>query len=74
MRHEIMLRLVVVYRDGQLASKFTTIPLYMILVGAMLVPLSGYIGGNSKGGYWVEKLAEEWATVFDVKYTFPLRA
>lgn len=28
-------------------------------------PLSGYIGGDLKGGYWVERLCEEWEEAFD---------
>lgn len=34
-------------------------------------PLSGYIGGNPRGGYWVERLAEDWEGVFGVKYAIP---
>lgn len=34
-------------------------------------PLSGYIGGNPKGGYWVERLAEEWCAAFCVKHAVP---
>lgn len=31
-------------------------------------PLSGYLGGVRKGGYWVERLEEEWAAKFKVKH------
>lgn len=34
-------------------------------------PLSGYIGGNPIGGYWVERLAVEWAAEFNVPYAIP---
>jgi len=34
-------------------------------------PLSGYIGGNPKGGYWIERLTEEWGDAFEVKYAAP---
>lgn len=34
-------------------------------------PLSGYIGGNPKAGYWVTRLTEEWRQAFNVKYAIP---
>ncbi len=34
-------------------------------------PLSGYIGGNPRGGYWVERLADEWKNAFKVQYAVP---
>lgn len=34
-------------------------------------PLSGYIGGDPKGGYWVERLSAEWCEAFGVKYAVP---
>lgn len=34
-------------------------------------PLSGYIGGNPRAGYWVERLSEEWAGAFGAKYAIP---
>lgn len=38
---------------------------------AMLEPLSGYIGGVHTGGYWVERLSEEWRMAFKVPYAVP---
>lgn len=38
---------------------------------AMDMPLSGYIGGNPKGGRWVEHLSEEWKRTFEVAYAIP---
>lgn len=35
---------------------------------AMKGPLSGYIGGSLKGGYWVERLNEEWKEAFGCKH------
>lgn len=34
-------------------------------------PLSGYIGGNPRGGFWVEKLSDQWRGAFRVKYAVP---
>lgn len=38
---------------------------------ALRMPLSGYIGGNPKGGRWVEQLTEEWKSAFGVKFAIP---
>lgn len=75
MRHEIMLRLVVVYRDGQLASKFTTIPLYMILVGAMLV-YGPSLSGPSDAFNFLMKMAPLpcWATMIALLPLMRIRA
>lgn len=34
-------------------------------------PLSGYIGGDPSGGYYIEKLKDEWAGIFGVEYAIP---
>jgi len=34
-------------------------------------PLSGYLGGIHKGGYWVEKLIADWCGAFRVKNAIP---
>lgn len=34
-------------------------------------PLSGYIGGDATGGYWVERLAASWSAEFNVPYAIP---
>lgn len=31
-------------------------------------PLSGYLGGERHGGYWVERLEEEWCQTFDCNH------
>lgn len=31
-------------------------------------PLSGYLGGQEKGGYWVERLEDEWRAFFGVRH------
>ena len=38
---------------------------------AMRKPLSGYLGGEVRGGYWVERLSDEWCGTFDCKYAIP---
>lgn len=35
---------------------------------AMKKPLSGYLGGINKAGYWVEKLQADWCAAFGVKH------
>ena len=35
---------------------------------ALKSPLSGYIGGDRKGGYWVERLNEEWKETFGCQH------
>src|SRR5215468_683302 len=34
----------------------------------MTKPLSGYLGGEKHGGYYVERLEEAWADMFSVKH------
>lgn len=34
-------------------------------------PLSGYIGGDPSGGYYIEKLKDEWAKTFCVEHAIP---
>lgn len=41
------------------------------VLDALKRPLSGYLGGVTRGGYWVERLAEEWCEAFDCKYAIP---
>lgn len=41
------------------------------VLSALRMPLSGYIGGVFRGGYWVERLSEEWKTAFKVKHAIP---
>lgn len=31
-------------------------------------PLSGFLGGEKRGGYWVRKLEDEWAAAFGVRH------
>ena len=38
---------------------------------ALKRPLSGYIGGNSRAGYWIERLSEEWSEAFQCRYSIP---
>lgn len=38
---------------------------------ALRKPLSGYLGGVSGGGYWVERLAEEWRHTFGCRFAVP---
>lgn len=35
---------------------------------ALKSPLSGYIGGDTKGGYWIERLNEEWKETFGCRH------
>lgn len=41
------------------------------LIRSLKRPLSGYIGGDSKAGYWVTRLADEWSQTFGVTYSVP---
>lgn len=41
------------------------------LLASMNRPFSGYLGGIHKGGYWVERLAEEWRMAFGVNHAMP---
>lgn len=34
-------------------------------------PFSGYLGGIHKGGYWVERLSEEWSAAFNISHAIP---
>src|SRR5215475_11660195 len=45
------------YDEAQVASE-----------AVMTKPLSGYLGGERKGGYYVERLEEAWADMFGVKH------
>lgn len=38
---------------------------------AMRKPLSGYVGGYPTEGYWVQRLAAEWAHTFYVRHAIP---
>lgn len=38
------------------------------VIKALKTPLSGYIGGDLKGGYWVERLNEEWKEAFQINH------
>lgn len=38
---------------------------------ALHYPLSGYLGGEHKGGYWIQRLSEEWAETFSVNHAIP---
>src|SRR6201993_744557 len=44
---------------------------HLNLSRAMKAPLSGYLGGNSRAGYWCERLSDEWAGVFGCQYAVP---
>src|ERR1700761_5373431 len=33
--------------------------------------LSGYLGGRSTGGYWCERLSDEWSDAFGTRYAIP---
>ncbi len=50
--------------------RFTTIGMdERIAVSKSLIkPLSGYLGGIHTGGYWVERLQEEWKAAFQVSH------
>lgn len=41
------------------------------VLASLKKPLSGYIGGNPRGGYWVERLSDEWRGKFDVAHAIP---
>lgn len=43
----------------------------MAVIESMNKPMSGYLGGIHRGGYWVEKLAETWAGTFGVRHAIP---
>jgi dTDP-4-amino-4,6-dideoxygalactose transaminase len=34
-------------------------------------PFSGYLGGHHAGGYWVQRLADEWQSTFGVRHAVP---
>lgn len=38
---------------------------------AMRRPLSGYLGGEHIGGYWCERLSDEWSQAFRVNHAIP---
>lgn len=41
------------------------------LASSIKRPLSGYLGGEHKGGYWVERLSDEWCSTFHCQYATP---
>lgn len=34
-------------------------------------PFSGYLGGIHRGGYWVERLSDEWSSTFRCRHSIP---
>src|SRR5678816_1310485 len=34
-------------------------------------PFSGYLGGDHAGGYWIERLSDEWKSTFNCQYAVP---
>ncbi len=38
------------------------------VIDALSYPLSGYLAGESRGGYWVQSLENDWATKMGVKH------
>lgn len=38
------------------------------VLAALGMPLSGYLGGERVGGYWVERLERKWEEMFEVKH------
>ena len=53
--------------------RFTTIgPAELAnIMDALGRPLSGYLGGIRRGGYWIERLAGEWSEKFQIKHSIP---
>lgn len=41
------------------------------VIRSLRAPLSGYIGGEWRGGYWIERLIDEWGSAFGVQYVVP---
>ncbi len=41
------------------------------LLSALYKPLSGYLGGIHKGGYWVTRLSDEWSRTFGSLHSIP---
>src|SRR5450755_3450316 len=41
------------------------------LLSALYRPLSGYLGGIHKGGYWVSRLSDEWSRTFGSLHSIP---
>lgn len=57
---------------GKLERFYTIGPNERAFVGTALdMGLSGYIGGDPKGGHWVEHLTQEWKRTFGVQYAIP---
>jgi len=57
---------------GPISPFFTSSSLEdMNVLKALRKPLSGYLAGNPKGGYWVERLSTEWASAFSVTHAIP---
>lgn len=40
-------------------------------LSTMTHPWSGYLGGIHRGGYWVERLSDEWKATFRTKFAIP---
>lgn len=40
-------------------------------LSTMSQPWSGYLGGIHRGGYWIERLSDEWRSTFRVKNAIP---
>lgn len=41
------------------------------LLNSLKRPLSGYLGGIHTGGYWVERLSDEWKSTFKCNHAIP---
>ena len=41
------------------------------LISTLMRPFSAYLGGQHTGGYWVERLSDEWKTTFGCQYAIP---
>lgn len=54
-------------------SRFTTIGALEIgnVLCSLNHPLSEYIGGDPRGGYWIEHLTAKWQEEFGVRYAIP---
>lgn len=60
-------------------SRLTPMPLFSTIgrperdnvVKSLSKPLSGYLGGVDKAGYWVERLSAEWGGRFSVPHAVP---
>lgn len=41
------------------------------LLRSLRRPLSGYLGGKDRAGYWIEKLSDAWASSFQCQHAIP---